>query len=101
MRVLVITKNPVQKSNETIKDGGFAEINKRILEEMKPEAAYFLAIDGQRSGIFVVDLDDASQIPALAEPFFLNFEASVDIYPVMTVEDLARAGIDDLGKKWG
>ena len=48
----------------------------------------------------VVDLPDASKIPALAEPWFLTFEADVQIHPCMTPEDLKRSGIDEMGRKW-
>ena len=46
-------------------------------------------------------MEDTSQIPALAESWFLGFNAAVEIQPAMTPEDLGRAGLDALGKKWG
>lgn len=73
---------------------------KRILDEIKPEAAYFTSQDGHRGGIIVVDLDKASDIPRLAEPFFLELNAEVELHPVMTPEDLAQAHLDTLGKTW-
>jgi hypothetical protein len=45
-------------------------------------------------------MESASQIPALAEPWFLNFNADVEFHPVMVPEDLAKANLDALGKKW-
>jgi hypothetical protein len=62
---------------------------------------YFSETNGKRGGIFVVDLADPSQIPALAEPFFLTFGATVKFRVCMTPEDLARSNLDELGKKYG
>jgi hypothetical protein len=65
----------------------------RILADLKPEAVYFFADDdGQRSGSIVFDMKDPSQIPAVAEPWFLAFNAKVSLRPVMTPQDLAKAG---------
>jgi len=72
-----------------------------ILEQIKPEAVYFTDLNGQRGGVLVVDVKDASDIPALAEPWFLTFEADVEFRIAMTPEDLARADLDKLGKTWG
>jgi len=70
------------------------------LEEIKPEAAYFTERHGKRGGTLVVNVSDPSQIPALAEPWFLTFNASVQLHPAMTPEDLGRAGLEALGKQW-
>ena len=63
-----------------------------ILAEQKPDAVYFYADDGKRTGLLVVNMKDTSQIPAIAEPWFLAFNASVEFHPVMSPEDLAKAG---------
>ena len=72
----------------------------RILEAIKPEAVYFTEQNGQRGAVLIVDLPDPSKIPALAEPWFLTFEADVEFRVVMSPEDLQRARLDELGKKW-
>jgi hypothetical protein len=65
----------------------------QILADLKPEAAYFFADDnGQRSGSIVFDMKDTSEIPAVAEPWFLAFNAKVSIRPIMNPQDLAKAG---------
>ena len=46
----------------------------------------------------IVDLPDASKIPAVAEPLFLAFNAKVRFIPCMTPEDLKNAGLDELCK---
>jgi hypothetical protein len=37
-------------------------------------------------------MQDASQIPAIADPWFLAFNASLEMHPVMVPADLAKAG---------
>ena len=101
MRFMLIAKAPHQEFNAAIKDGSAGPKIKKILEATKPEAAYFTAIDGVRTAVLVVDLPDVSKIPALAEPWFLTFGGDVEFYPVMTPADLAKAGLDALGKQWG
>ena len=48
-------------------------------------------------------MKDASQIPALAEPWFLAFQASVEIVPVMIPDDLQKAepAMKEAVKKYG
>ena len=36
----------------------------------------------------------------ILEPWFLAFNADVEFHVVMTPDDLGRAGLDALGKKW-
>jgi hypothetical protein len=87
--------------NAAVKDGSAGDKLKRILDDAKPEAVYFMEFDGQRCCILVVEMKGASAIPAFAEPWFLTFQADVKFRPVMTPADLAKAGLDTLGKKWG
>jgi hypothetical protein len=100
MRILMNVKFPHRPFNDLVKNGTAGAKLNRILEALKPEAAYFTEQNGQRSAILIVDLPDASKIPALAEPWFLTLEADVEMHVVMTPDDLKRAGLDDYGKKW-
>ncbi len=92
MRILLKVSIPVEKGNETIRDGTLGSKIQAIMEEQKPEAAYFAEDNGRRTGFLVVNIDDASQIPALAEPWFLAFNAHVELHPAMTPEDLGKDG---------
>jgi hypothetical protein len=100
MRVILHVTIPVEPFNAFVRDGSAGTKIKKILDEAKPEAAYFTDSDGQRSGWIIVDLADASRIPALAEPWFLTFNAKCELKIAMTAEDLAKSGIDTIGKKW-
>jgi hypothetical protein len=95
---------PVEAGNAAAKKGTLGSTIEKILQNLKPEAAYFFADDnGQRCGSVVFDMKDSSEIPGIAEPWFLAFNAKVSIRPVMTPEDLAKAGpsITKAVKKWG
>jgi len=101
MRMLMQVKFPIEPFNTYVRDGSIGAKMQKIMADIKPEAAYFTAVDGHRGGILVVNMEDPSKIPALAEPWFLVFNAHVEIQPTMTPEDLGRAGLEALGKKWG
>ena len=92
-----------EAGNDLLKDPLFGKKMHDLLTDVKAEAAYFTTICGSRGAFVVVNLDDASQIPAVAEPFFIWLKAEIDWYPVMTPEDLGKASpaIEDAFKKWG
>lgn len=100
MKILMNAKIPHQQFNAAVKDGSVGSKLSRILEASKPEAVYFTEQNGHRGAVLIVDLPDASTIPALAEPWFLTFEAEVEFRILMTPDDLKNAGLDELGKKW-
>jgi hypothetical protein len=100
MRMLMKVWMPVEPFNTLVRNGTAGAKIQQVLEEIKPEAAYFTAQDGHRGGIIVVNINDTSEIPRYAEPFFLNFNAEVQFHPAMTPEDLGRADLVSLGKKW-
>ena len=101
MRIMLNVSLPLHPFNEAVKDGSAGAKLNRILEAIKPEAAYFTEMDGSRGAVIIVDLADPSKVPALAEPWFLEFDAKVQFRVVMTPDDLKRAGLDEFGKKWG
>ena len=100
MRMLMHARVPREPFNSYVKSGKAGQKIQQVLAEIKPEAVYFTEYDGERGAILIVNVDSPSQVPALAEPFFLLFNAKVSFHVVMTPEDLAKAGLDNLGKKW-
>jgi hypothetical protein len=101
MRMLMHVRFPLEPFNTAVRDGSAGQKIQRILEAIKPEAAYFTEQDGRRGGTLVVNVDKASDVPSLAEPWFLLFDAEVEFRIAMTPDDLARANLDSLGKTWG
>jgi hypothetical protein len=92
MRFLLKVSIPVEAGNEAAKAGKLGTTIQSILADLKPEAVYFTDENGQRTALLFLDMQDASQIPAIVEPWFLAFNASIEIHPVMVPEDLTRAG---------
>ncbi len=103
MRFLFKASWDIEAGNKLARDGHLGATVASILDDLKPEAAYFLAEKGKRTAFLIVDMQDASQIPAVAEPWFLACNASVSFQPVMLAEDLERAGpaIEQAVQKYG
>jgi hypothetical protein len=100
MRMLLSVEFPTEPFNSLVKNGKAGQIIGQILDAMKPEAAYFTEQDGERGAIFVVDVRNPSDVPSFAEPFFLNFQAKCRLRIAMTPDELKKAGLEELGKKW-
>ncbi len=101
MRFLIKVSIPVEEGNDAAKKG--FDVIQSILEEQKPEAAYFVATGGQRTALLFVHMDDPSELPKIAEPWFLAFNASIEVTPAMVAEDLQKAGpsIEAAVQKYG
>ena len=91
MRFLLKVTIPVESGNAAAKAGKLGTTIQSILADLKPEAVYFTDDNGQRAGFIFFDMQDASQIPAIAEPWMLAFNASIEFRPVMIPDDLSKA----------
>jgi hypothetical protein len=91
---------PHEPFNAFVKDGTVGAKLNKILEAIKPEAVYFTEQHGKRGAVLIVNLPNDAKVPALAEPWFLAFNADVEIRIAMTPDDLKHSGIDGMGKQW-
>ncbi len=73
-----------------MRTGKIEKVFQGILEELKPEAAYFFPEGGERAGLFVVDMKESSQVAEIAERFFFGLNARIEMVPVMSAEDLQK-----------
>jgi hypothetical protein len=100
MRMLLDITVPHEPFNSLLRKGVAGKKLGEILEALKPEAVYFSEHDGKRGAVVIVDMADPSKIPSIAEPWFLTFNADVKFRVAMTPDDLKKAGLDEVGKKW-
>ena len=91
MRMMLRWTVPVERGNETVRDGTMGETIEGLMHQLEPESAYFFAQDGERAGMMIFDLSDSVRIPAIAEQLFLNLDAAVELVPVMNADDLRKA----------
>jgi hypothetical protein len=100
MKMLMNVKIPHEPFNTLMREGNVEAIMRRILDDLRPESIYFTEQGGTRGAVAIIDVEDPSRIPFFAEPFFLNFNADCEFRIAMSPEDLGRAGLAQLGKKW-
>ena len=93
MRMMMRVCLPVQASNKAIKDGSLATTMGQFVEKYKPEAAHFTTFNGRRTAFFTFNLDKVSDMPSIAEPFFVGLDAEVDLSPAMNLQEL-KEGLD-------
>ena len=101
MRMILEISFPHEPFNGLVRKGTVGSLMQKILGEQKPEAVYFSERDGHRGAILIINVNDSSEIPFFSEAWFLNFNADCRFRILMSPEDLEKAGLDELGKKWG
>ncbi len=96
MRMMLKARMDTEAASRAIQEGRMPTVMQSMMETLKPEAAYFGPDCGQRTAFIIFQMDDPSQLPAISEPFFSEFNARVEIFPVMDKDDLER-GLSALG----
>jgi hypothetical protein len=100
MKMLVNVIFPIEPFNSMVRNGTVGEIIGRVVDDIKPESVYFCEQEGNRAAVMIVEVPDASAVPAIAEPWFLNFEAHCEFRIAMTPDDLQRANLTKIAEKW-
>jgi hypothetical protein len=91
MRMMLHVVMPIETANAAIRSGEFGPFVQKVLADLKPEAAYFTETDGNRSGYIFFDMKDSSELPAIAEPWFLALNATLTVKPAMSAQDLGSS----------
>lgn len=101
MRMLVDFRMPLEPYNTYVRDGTIGERVVALFEHLSPDMVYFTERDGRRGGIMVLDVDTPDDIARIAEPFFLALNAEVRFHPCMSLDDLKKVGLKEMGQRWG
>ena len=91
MRMMMKVSFPVETGNAAVRNGSLGPTIQKILADLKPEAAYYAEDNGTRTGYIFFQMTESSQLPGVAEPWFLAFNASLTVRPAMTPQDLGAA----------
>ena len=102
MKFLLKVSIPNVEGNLAAKSGTLITTIAKILEDLKPESAYFSDENGMRTGYLFVNMNDSSEIPKIAEPWFQASNSGIDILPSIGFEDLKKSNsfIDSAVEKY-
>lgn len=96
MRMMLSARLDTETANKAVTEGTMGKVIEGVVEQLKPEAVYFTPNQGHRGIVLVFDMQDPSQMPSVAEPFFQS-GAEISLQPAMNLDDL-RTGLSRLGK---
>lgn len=90
MRLMLKFTIPVEKGNAAAADGSLGAAIDALIEQVEPEAVYFMLEHGKRAGIVIFDETDQARLTTINEPLFAKLDAAIEIMPVLSAEDLRR-----------
>lgn len=91
MRFIIRAQIPTEAGNRMMQNPSGMQQIEAYMQSVKAEAAYFFEAGGERTMVFVVNMDRTDQMAVFAEPLFM-MGAKVEFHPVMLLEDLKKAG---------
>jgi len=103
MRMMIKFSMPTEAGNQVLRSGKIDKVFQQLLADLKPEAGYFYADGGDRTGFFVINMTESWQVADVLEKFAFGLNAKVEMVPVMNADDLHKAlgGIKGIIERYG
>lgn len=96
--MLKIRLQDTEKANKAVQDGTLRKVFQNLIQELKPEASYFVTSHGKRGAIYIFDMKESMMIPSILEPLSIHLNADVKFFPCMNHDELNK-GLDMWMKK--
>jgi hypothetical protein len=100
MRMLMMVTFPVQPFNTYVQNGTLIPQVTQALQAMAATNVYFTEINGRRAMIAEINLKENSDLARVCAPWYLAFQAQVEVVPVMTPQELAKVDLQSLAQQW-
>jgi hypothetical protein len=91
MRFIIRAQIPTEAGNKMMQNPDGMKQIESYIQNVKAEASYFFEAGGDRTMVFVVNMERTDQMASIAEPLFM-MGAKVEFHPVMLLDDLKKAG---------
>lgn len=90
MKLMLRFSIPVDKGNVAAANGTLSKAIQQLKDAAGAEAVYLFTENGRRAGIIIFEENDSARLPAINEPFFAAVNATIDITPVVDLDDLMK-----------
>jgi hypothetical protein len=90
MRFILKAQIPTEAGNRMMQNPNGMQELEEYIRTIKAEAAYFFENNGDRTMVFIVNMERTDQMVSFVEPLFM-MGAKVEFHPVMLQEDLKKA----------
>ena len=92
MKFLIEINIPTETGNKLLKNGLIIAQLHEYLKEVKPDHTYFSIKNGKRTVFMILNVESAEKFPEIAEPLWLDWNAEVNVWPIMDEKDFEKAG---------
>jgi hypothetical protein len=89
MRFIIRAQLPTEVGNKMMENPNSLQDLEAYIKNINAENAYFFEANGDRTMVFIVNMERADQMAIFAEPLF-TLGAKVEFHPVMVLEDLKK-----------